>query len=203
MSCRRMCRGKKRTSIERVRFYPGFLAGNEEKFLEKMASRGWRLAGVSGETVYCFDRAEASGDIYAVEFLGKRQNDPAEIAEDCNAGWDYVGTFGRKRYYRCLSDRRAVSHPSADSDAEQLRLSSTMTNLTTVLLLNIPGTLYCMLYTVLLLMTGGLSMISLFSYQVIYILGTILGILSIYILAKWILAARRRGKHINSSGGEA
>ncbi len=194
-----MARFKKNSNTEfceRVRFSPGWLVGNEEIFLSDMAAKGWMLSGVHGDTVYRFERVAPSNKIFAVEFLGKRVSVAEEIADDCNAGWDFIGLFGRKRYYCCDAASPALAHPSADSDSEQMKLSSTMTNLTTILLLNIPGTLYCLLYTVMLLASGGLMMADQLTYQYIYVAGAILGLVSIYIIFRWILAARKRNQKI-------
>ena len=191
---------KPRERCERIRFYPGWLVGREEQFLSRMALRGWSLTSVSGESAYLFSRAQPAQVVYAVEFLGRRPNVPDEIARDCNAGWDYAGSFGRKRYYRRTPEQAALPHPSSDSEAEQLRLSATLTNLTTILLLNVPGTLYCLLYTVLLLATDGLSIITFRSAPTLYLFGALLGVGGIFVLIRWILEGRRRGRSISAGG---
>lgn len=188
-------------TCEKLRFYPGWLAGNEEEFLCRMAEKGWMLKSIRGDTVYRFEKTAPAKKIFAVEFLGKRPSVAEEIAEDCNAGWDYLGKTAKKRYYCCDASSLAISHPSADSEAEQSRLSTTMTNLTTLLLLNIPGTLYCLLYCILLLATNGLSLAASLSYHYIYFFGSLFGLFSIYLLFRWILAAKHRNKSIGGTGG--
>ena len=179
---------------QKVNFFPGWLAENEEKYLEKMAQKGWMLEDIHKDSVYYFRRAESQNAVYAVEFLGRNPSIAEDIAADCNAGWEFIGTFGKKRYYRASSP--APAHPSADSEFEQARLSTSVTNLTTLFLLNIPGTLYCLLYTVLLLLTDGLTMIGLFSYQFIYLFGAVLGIFSMIVFLRWALSTRKRIKKL-------
>lgn len=188
------------TVCEKVRFYPGWLVGSEEAFLAKMAQKGWMLTGVHKDTVYRFEKQEPANKVFAVEFLGKRRSVAEEIADDCNAGWDFLGLTEKKRYYCCDASAPAFAHPSADSEAEQMRLSTTMTNLTTLLLLNIPGTLYCLLYSIILLANNGLAIADMLTYQYIYFFGSALGIFSIGLLSRWIHIAKRRGKTIGSGG---
>ena len=71
----------------------------------------------------------------------------------------------------------------------------------TLLLLNIPGTLYCLLYCILLLATNGLSLATSLSYHYIYFFGSLFGLFSIYLLFRWILAAKHRNKSIGGTGG--
>lgn len=194
-----MARNKKEKNAltkQNVKYFPGWLSGLEEEYLQKMAQKGWLLKDIHKETVYRFERCEPQNCAFAVEFLGKRPSIAEDIAEDCNSGWDFIGLFGKKRYYYSAAPSAPV-HPSADSDFEQSRLSTTVTNLTTLLLLNIPGTLYCLLYTVLLVLTNGLSLIGMLTYQFIYPFGAILGIFSIYTFFRWILAVKRRLKKLN------
>ena len=196
-----MARNKKddnALAIQKVKYFPGWLSGYEEEFLQKMAQKGWLLKDIHKETVYHFERCEPKKLTFAVEFLGKRLSIAEDIAEDCNIGWEYIGLYGKKRYYYSSDSAQPLPHPSQDSEFEISRLSTTVTNLTTLLLLNIPGTLYCLLYTFLLVFTNGLSLIGLLSYQFIYPLGALLGIFSMFVFFRWIMATKRRLKRLNA-----
>ncbi|MBR6772413.1 MAG: DUF2812 domain-containing protein [Clostridia bacterium] len=198
-----MARNKKEKNplvCQKVNYFPGWLSGSEEEYLQKMAQKGWMLKDIHRDTVYHFERCEPRNLTFAVEFLGKHPSIDADIARNCNAGWEYIGNFAKKRYYYCESSSLIPAHPSSDSDFEASRLSTTVTNLTTLLLLNIPGTLYCLMYSVLLVLTNGLSLIGSFSYQFIYLWGTVLGIVSIGIFFRWILTVKRRLKKLNVQG---
>lgn len=193
-----MARKKKemKTFTQKVKYFPGWLSGLEEEYLCKMAKNGWMLKDICKETVYHFERCTPQNAVFAVEHLGKRPSIAEDIAANCNAGWDFIGLFGKKRYYVC-DPALAPAHPSANVESESSRQSTTVTNLTTLLLLNIPGTLYCLLYTVLLVLTNGLSLIGLFSYQFIYPIGAVLGIFSMYTFLRWIMAIKRRLNKLN------
>ena len=90
---------------------------------------------------------------FAVEYCGKEPDVPTKIARICNAGWEYVGRYGDCRYYHKPADSEAA-HPSKGNYLELDRIKSAQNNLTTVLLLNIPCTVFCLAYVALFIADG-------------------------------------------------
>lgn len=171
----------------------------EERWLEKRAARGWQLYAVVGACLYRFRKITPQPAMrYAVEYIDGEADVPEQLAEICNSGWDYLGKFGKKRYFCTTADQPLV-HPACGRPVEERCLRTVQSNLTTAGLLNIPGTLYCLLYVFLFLGEGGFYVSELFESSTggwVYLLGLLLGAVSIAYVLRGIFRLRSRLKSL-------
>ncbi len=180
--------------MTKTRIFPCWALDAEEKWLSALAAKGHYLSSKDGE-VYVFEKGEPDSVCYAVEYAGKTHGDPARIAELEEKGFSFVGHFGRKRYYLRPAAEDS-DHPSVGSLAELERLHTVQSNLMTAILLNIPGTLYCLLY-IFLFIKGGLLFSDLANPESLpCTLGAMLGIFSFAVLFRWLSALNKRIKKV-------
>lgn len=194
-----MKKNKKRETIEKTRLFPCWARSREERWLERQAAAGHELVAVSG-CVYGFKLTAPRQISAAVEFVGKNPDVPEEIAFDCNCGWDFIGRFGSCRYYSRPADGEPLAHPASDSRVEPMRLASARSNLTTLAMLNVPCAIYCLIYLVLFL-GDGFSFADLADTDggsgILYLIGSILGIASIYFFCSRLIRLSKRTKEIS------
>lgn len=179
---------------DRIRNFACWSQTQEERWLAKRAACGWQLYAAAGACIYRFHRAEPQNLRYAVEYIGSEPDVPEQLAELCNQGWEYLGRFGSKRYFCAPADSR-LPHPSQGRPAAVRRLHTAQSNLTTAGLLNIPGTLYCLLYIALFLGNGAFYFTDLFAQNTdswLYLAGLLLGAASIAYVLRSILRIRKR-----------
>jgi hypothetical protein len=193
---------------ERIKMFPCWAGIKREKWLSRKAFSGWMLSDVGYGVIYRFKKSEKRKLRFAVEYLGKNPDIPGEIENDRAAGWEFLGRFGKYRYYYREEDIPGEpAHPAADNQIEQGCLRSITTNLITLLLLNIPGTLYCMAYLGIFFIGGGFLISDLIfetENGVLYLLGGILGIVGYVFLFRWLVMTRKRLKFIlKGRSGEA
>ncbi len=165
----------------------------EELYLETMARRGWRLYAVTAPGIYRFEKADPADLVYAVEYVGKADDVAEEIAANCNAGWEFLCRGGKRRYYCAAS--KDLPHPSAANADEDICLRTTQGNLTTLLLLNLPGTFYCLMYLFIFLGEGGFLFAELFTADTagaLYFFGAALGIAAILYFLRNLSLIRKR-----------
>lgn len=194
---------KKRVSSSQyadcIRNFACWSQKQEERWLQKRAARGWQLYAVVGACLYRFRKIEPQPTMqYAVEYIGRDADVPEQLAEICNSGWEYLGKFGKKRYFCSLSDSTLL-HPAKGRPVEEHCLRTVQSNLTTAGLLNIPGTLYCLLYVFLFLNDGGFYMSELFESATggwVYLMGLLLGAASIAYILRGIFRIRSRLKFL-------
>jgi hypothetical protein len=187
-----------------VRVFGRWSLTNEERWLEKMAGRGWFLYEVAAPCVYRFEKGEPRKLRYAVEYAGKSDDVAEDIAVFCSDGWDYLGRFGKRRYY--TAEDTALAHPSSVSAEEDLCLHTTQANLTTLLLLNVPGTVYCLLYLFLFLGEGGFLFSEIFlpesGASKVYLLGAVLGVAAGIYFVRRIMRIKKRLRTLGFRKGE-
>jgi len=175
---------------ELVRLFPCWAAAKKEKWLSKKAAAGWMFTDAGFKAVYRFKKNEKGKLRFAVEYMGKSPDVPADIADDCNCGWEYIGRFGRYRYYYTEeSGEVQPAHPAADNKIEPEYLRGVTTNLITLLLLNAPGTIYCILFVMLFFINGGFAFQELYMTNngALYFFGAVLGIIAYVVLTRWLV----------------
>ncbi len=166
----------------------------EEKYLEKMAQKGWHLYRVQGRT-YRFVKGEEEGLRYAVEYAGKAPDNPERLAMLCNAGWTFVGRGGKKRYYVAPA-ASGLRHPASYGNTEPEMLQRVRSNLTTLFLLNLPGTAYCLLKTLIIASDRMLLLMLASGMELLAIFGCVLGLGGGAYLLRAIGAIRRRLQYL-------
>ena len=194
----------KTTHKDCIRQFGCWALSKEERYLEKMAARGWQFYDVAAPGIYRFEKAEAAKVTYAVEYVGKAEDVAEEIAATCNEGWEFVCRRGKRRYWR--TEQADLTHPSQRSAEEDLCLHATQGNLTTLLLLNIPGTFYCLMYLLIFLGEGGFLFAELFTGETdgnLYFFGALLGIAAMLYLFRSISLIRKRLRRWGSHKGDA
>ena len=187
-----------------IRQFGCWALSKEERYLEKMAARGWQFSGVSAPGIYRFEQAEAAKIAYAVEYVGKAEDVAEEIAATCNEGWEFVGRYGKRRYWR--TEQANLAHPSQRSVEENLCLHATQSNLTTLLLLNIPGTFYCLMYLLIFFGEGEFFFNELVSAETggsLYLFGALLGIAAMLYFARNLSLIRKRLRRLGLHKGDA
>ena len=94
----------------------------ERKFLEEMASKGFRLVDV-GFGTYEFEEAEPENLIYQFDFRGIdkiKEDEYLQIYED--AGWRFVSRFGRWYYFaKERGDEESVPAIFSDNESKRAR----------------------------------------------------------------------------------
>lgn len=180
---------------EFVRLFPGWASVKAEKWLSKKASKGWLFTDTGFLSVYRFKKIDAKMLRFAVEYMGKNPDIPLEIANDCNSGWEYAGRFGKFRYYYTELTENETKHPALDNKTEAAYLRGVMTNLITLMLLNIPGTLYCAAFIFLFFIDGGFVIGDLLTSSgngSLYLFGCVAGITAYITLFKWLRMTTHR-----------
>ena len=182
--------------LDKVRIFPCWSMTGEERWLARQAANGRRLLEVRRPGVYRFEVADKAAVKFAVEYAGKDPDVPTRLAQLCNDGWDYIGRAGDKRYYRTCGN---AVHPSLRSPLESVRLRSVRSNLITLLLLNLPGTLYCLAYLLIFLMDGGFTFGDIFAPRTdswLYLAGALLGVGAYVFLFKALSKIGKRLKRL-------
>lgn len=189
-----MLRGKSKDKTKRefVRVFPIWARSGEEKWLADKARRGLLLEKVVSGGLYRFAAAQPAELDFAVEYCGKEPDVPTKIARICNAGWEYVGRYGDCRYYHKPADSEAA-HPSKGNYLELDRIKSAQNNLTTVLLLNIPCTVFCLAY-VALFIADGFFFSDFSAYNLGYPFFLAWGVFSAVLLSRWLAKLSKRAK---------
>ena len=181
-------------SQDRIRNFACWSQTQEERWLAKRAACGWQLYAVANACIYRFHRAEPQNLRYAVEYIGSEPDVPEQLAALCNQGWEYLGRFGSKRYF-CAPADCDLPHPASGRPVEERCLHTAQSNLTTVGLLNLPGTFYCLVYLFFFLGDGGFYFTELFAQNTdswLYLVGAVLGIASIAYILRGILRIYKR-----------
>lgn len=190
-----------RQTKEKIKLFPCWASMKKEKWLARMALAGWMLSDIGYGVIYRFNKNEKRKLHFAVEYLGKSPDIPGEIEGDRKSGWEYVGRLGKFRYYFHEDGASPEpEHPAFDNQIEPDYLRKITTSLFSLLLLNIPGTIFCIAYLVIFFANGGFFISDLVFESgngVLYLFGAILGIVSFVVLFRWLIMARQRLKSIS------
>ena len=98
----------------------------EEKYLNKMAKKGYRLEKITLPGIYSFTKTEPEDMIYRIDFNPQKKEDLAGYHQMfADYGWEYLQDMNEYSYFRKPAD---VRDEDADSDHDICRNENTDSN---------------------------------------------------------------------------